>query len=79
MLSTGAIDLENLAAIYGQPFKIIETGASTFYTPGHPIDELRGGVSALRYADPDRAPPFTMNVLHDIGGLQLNIGAVECP
>lgn len=77
MLSTGAINLENLVAIDGQRLEVTEAGASLFYTLDHPPGELYGSVSAFRAADPDSAPLGTMNVLHNIGARQLNIGAVE--
>ncbi len=79
MLSTGAVDLEDLVTSDGQPSEVAEAGASLFYTLDHPFDELRRGISTFGSADPYDDPLIAMDVHRFIGSHQIDIGAVEFP
>ncbi len=79
MLSTRAINSENLVASDGQPLKIIEAGASLFYTLNHPPGESCRSVSVFRPADPYDNSLIAMDIHRSVGGHQADISAVEFP
>ncbi len=84
MLSTRALNSENLVVSDSQPLKITKAGTAPFYALGHPPGELRRGVSAFGSAGPYGEPFVTavigirgMSILGNVDAHQLNIGTVE--